>query len=60
MVDDARLERRHLLDEQRVLAEVSEHAEVILGLALVVLLEAGLSGTRVGGHQDPGLRAVAS
>src|SRR5581483_10148967 len=58
VVADARLERSPLLGQQPVPSEVPEHAEVILGVALPVLLEAGRTDARLGGHQDPGAGAL--
>src|SRR5256885_8273899 len=56
-VDDARLQRRPLLrlQERAVLAE---DPEVVLGVALVELLLAGLSDLGMRGHEDAGPRAV--
>src|SRR4051812_22977275 len=36
----------------------AEHAEVVFGVAFVELLQAGLSGMRVGEHEDSGVGAV--
>ena len=43
---------------QRVLPEVGEHLEMVLGVAPPVLLEAFLADARVGRHQNPGARAL--